>query len=244
MGNDAGSAVALLRAVLQAVFFAAAWAMVLHVSLAETPASPPGAQQAVSAKILRYVERLVRKYDLDGNGQLEEVEWRSMQGTPQLADADGDQVITAAEMTRYVANYGSRRNIRLRTPRPETLFVFSLLRSPEDTPPAPTFSAVPPPAKAQTQRPPPRFFVPPSRLPEGLPKWFLERDLDGDGQLTMAEFAEQASRSEANQFGDFDHNGDGLITAGECASVPGVEADTSSAHSSGPLQTPAATRER
>ncbi len=61
-----------------------------------------------------------------------------------------------------------------------------------------------------------QFVVRRSRLPEGLPIWFEPRDLDGDGQLTMAEFAPRMTHARMQQFNQNDLNGDGLITTAEC----------------------------
>jgi len=191
----------------------AGWAATDTPGAANSTPPPPG----ISAKILRYAGRVIDRYDADGDGRLEPTEWDKMGGRPRLVDADGDAQITLQEMAQHVARYGEHRNIRLRSPRPETLFVFSLLRSPDDTRPPVTSLPTPTRSAPSNGQPEPRFFVPKSRLPTGLPEWFLSRDMDGDGQLTMSEFSQQASRAEASQFGDYDLNGDGVVTSDECA---------------------------
>jgi Ca2+-binding EF-hand superfamily protein len=60
-----------------------------------------------------------------------------------------------------------------------------------------------------------KYFVPRTHLPEGLPSWFVNRDADGDGQLTIAEFSPKATRTQLDQFTRYDANGDGLITSAE-----------------------------
>lgn len=52
-------------------------------------------------------------------------------------------------------------------------------------------------------------------MSELLPTWFFERDLDGDGQVDMAEFADQWDEQTAEEFAAYDLNGDGVITADE-----------------------------
>jgi hypothetical protein len=66
---------------------------------------------------------------------------------------------------------------------------------------------------------PSRYLSPSERLPEGLPAWFIRADIDGDGQVTMAEFASQWTDAEAARFAKYDLNGDGIITPQECLQV-------------------------
>ena len=61
-----------------------------------------------------------------------------------------------------------------------------------------------------------KFYVPSKRLPAGLPDWFLARDLDGDGQLTAAEYSPTSLAAELAEFSNYDLNGDGILTAKEC----------------------------
>lgn len=66
-----------------------------------------------------------------------------------------------------------------------------------------------------------RFRTPQERLPQGLPAWFAQRDADADGQVTMAEFAEDWSDETLAEFLSYDANNDGVITPQECLS-PGT----------------------
>ena len=49
----------------------------------------------------------------------------------------------------------------------------------------------------------------------GTPVWFLARDRNGDGQLSLVEFAPNLTPAGIAQFGKLDANHDGLITAAE-----------------------------
>ncbi len=60
-----------------------------------------------------------------------------------------------------------------------------------------------------------RFLAPHERLPEGLPDWFIERDLNMDGQVTMAEFAGEWTDEKVEKFLRYDRNNDGIITVEE-----------------------------
>jgi hypothetical protein len=56
-------------------------------------------------------------------------------------------------------------------------------------------------------------------LPKGLPDWFLKMDVNGDGQITMAQFATNWTPDKVKEFDRYDLNHDGIITAAECLKV-------------------------
>ncbi len=64
-----------------------------------------------------------------------------------------------------------------------------------------------------------RFRTARERLPDGLPDWFRQKDLNGDGQITMAEFSREWTPEIAAEFERFDLNHNGIITAAECLKV-------------------------
>lgn len=196
-----------------------------------------GLNYPVSAKILRYAERVVKEHDANGDGRLEKDEWATMKGDPEQIDLDRDRQITVDEFARYIAKYGRSHRIHLVAP-PSPAYV--------ETPPAlfqpaaeAQASTEPEPSseaddeeeedewesmfKAPSDRPLRRkssyqqkFYIPRASLPTGLPEWFVQRDLDGDGQVSMAEFAPNGGRVEAAEFLRYDTNRDGMITPQEC----------------------------
>ncbi|MGI5832282.1 MAG: hypothetical protein ACOX6D_07085 [Thermoguttaceae bacterium] len=60
-----------------------------------------------------------------------------------------------------------------------------------------------------------REYAPSPSALEGVPRWFLVRDADGDGQLSLREFAPTLSLDSTAFFGKLDANSDGLITPEE-----------------------------
>ncbi len=60
-----------------------------------------------------------------------------------------------------------------------------------------------------------RFVTPKSRL-AGLPGWFLAGDTNGDGQLTVAEYAPNSEKARLADFARYDRNNDGVLTDQEC----------------------------
>ncbi|HUT13073.1 MAG TPA: proprotein convertase P-domain-containing protein [Thermoguttaceae bacterium] len=53
-------------------------------------------------------------------------------------------------------------------------------------------------------------------LPKGLPEWFGQRDLNGDGQVAMDEFVDDWTDEKAEEFVGFDLNHDGIVMPDEC----------------------------
>lgn len=190
---------------------------------------------AVPAKVRRYAERLLRRYDKNKDGSLQPDEWAKMQGRPESADSGRDGAITLDELTNYIAAFGRSRRVSPAGPSPGREAAAEpqshAADSQENAPQRPDSDAkqgetAKPSAEASLQpaagSQPPRattFHVPKSRLPAGLPDWFLRRDLDGDGQVSLAEYAPSATPADLEQFARHDGNADGYITARECLAV-------------------------
>lgn len=163
---------------------------------------------AVSPKLLRYAERVVKQYDKNGSGLLEADEWSALGGKPQTVDADGDGRITIAELAQHAANFAAGRAIRLSTSQEP------LVGGPPGQPGDPAARNAS--AAASTPAGDPRrnlkYFA---SLPAGVPPWFVERDTDGDGQLTLNEFSPKLLKADIDDFTQFDANRDGVLTAKE-----------------------------
>jgi len=191
--------------------------------------SEPLRTEAVPIKVYRYAEALVRQYDRNGDGVLDAQEWQQMHGNPAPADADGDGVITVEEMVQWIVAYGQNRRIRLAVPpiglsgdsgadegSPAKSGGGGKTGGSADAAAADKLDAEPDFAELEDARRQAKFYVPSKRLPAGLPAWFLARDEDGDGQLSLSEFAPKPTPADLREFEQYDLNGDGLITAKEC----------------------------
>jgi Ca2+-binding EF-hand superfamily protein len=191
-------------------------------------------QQGIPPKVRRYAERLLRQYDLNHDGVLQAEEWSKMHGEPQAIDKNGDKLITLEELTDYIAQYGQQRRVSLAmpvigwTPEPAASGKTTADAAAEEgavagepaEPKAPA-AAVPDANRPSGPKPPKEttFYVRPSRIPAGLPDWFTARDLDGDGQLSLSEFAPHPTQADLEDFARYDKNGDGYVTAREYLSV-------------------------
>ena len=80
-----------------------------------------------------------------------------------------------------------------------------------------------PPEKIQeTEKPKSgRWKTAHERFPKDIPKWFVDLDKDGDGQVSMSEFCDADKWTEEllKQFKHYDLNDDGIITVEEVMKV-------------------------
>ncbi|MGD9644393.1 MAG: hypothetical protein AB7U73_01690 [Pirellulales bacterium] len=173
--------------------------------------------EAVSPKVVRYAERLVRRYDEDQDGQLSASEWEPFGDAFRVSDLSRDGIITTDEVARRIAAYARRRTLHsmpLSAPTPAEIAAAGPA-TPGGVSPTANGAASPVAAPSVSRR----YFIPAERLPNGLPEWFDERDSDGDGQLTLAEFSPDGRPEQALEFESFDENRDGVITSQEGARV-------------------------
>ncbi len=189
-----------------------------------------GSRLEIPAKVARYLERRFRQLDKNQNGRLEREEWQTPQSSSNPADANGDGILTRDEFKDRVLSYGRLRRVRVLSSTEEgsenppaaaaTDSAEVNARDPapingedekSDQPNQPTGTDV---SKKQPRRDT-QFFVPAPRLPQGIPDWWRARDANGDGQLSLREFAPQASGADIAGFKKLDVNGDGLVTPSE-----------------------------
>jgi hypothetical protein len=207
---------------------------VLGLFVVSAAVTPLVAQETIPVplNVMRYARHLIEEYDGNGDGLLQAEEWKEMRGDPRTADANGDDLIDLHELARYITDYGAVRRIRLMPSSSESLGRLppllydaviagdSVAVDPEvidqtvDTPVHKVLVS-PPTTTGEKQ-----FTVKPSRLPPGLPPWFQKLDTDGDGQVTLSEFAPTASATALREFQAYDHNRDGVITPQEAAAGP------------------------
>jgi hypothetical protein len=187
----------------------AGWANFVGIARAQAPPADAAPAGAVSAKLLRYSQRLIDRHDTNRDGHLDATEWSALQGQPAQADLNRDGQVTADEFARYAAGYGAGRRIRLST-RGDV--IPGEPAQPDGGATATNPQANPADPLAVDQRRGLQYFAP---LPGGTPSWFAERDKDGDAQLTLAEFSPRLRTTEIGEFKRYDLNGDGLLTVAE-----------------------------
>ena len=210
------------------------------VSLAQERAPAP-------AKVVRYAKIMIERYDLNGDGILQQDEWEKMSGLPRAIDIDGDKQITQEELVWHLSRYGQSRTIH----RPVVSPVYEPFRyDPTNlrffTPTLPLVSASPVSDPAATlgesgggleemiqaneqlldddvyQKMLEENQIPSSRpyhvLPEtlrGVPAWFIMLDKNGDGQISLQEFAPTRDLRAIMLFKKYDTNGNWFIEPDE-----------------------------
>lgn len=162
----------------------------------------------VPAKLQRYAQWMVRQHDTDGDNRLTAAELGQNPENFRRMDRDGNESVTVGEIAADAWEYALQRtNSGVEGDQTDA--------TPESAGEK----------GSETRRRETQFYVRPSRLPEGLPDWFLQRDLDGDAQLTPAEFSPGALGSELSEFERLDANSDGIVTAAECVRRKRSESD-------------------
>jgi hypothetical protein len=148
----------------------------------------------------------LRQYDKNKNGVLEKDEWVQMRGSWRDADRDGNGIITLEELTAKLGQYSRPGSA---TPSSASSGPSSSGSSSGSSGPSSSAGRDSPSKKSH------RFLSPQERLPQGLPEWFVRKDGDADGQVTMAEYSQAWSDSLAEEFTKYDLNGDGVVTPEE-----------------------------
>lgn len=151
---------------------------------------------------LAEADKLFRDRDRDRSGLLESTEWTDgLRANARQIDANRDGRIDYNEYRRYFENrvMAAVQSLPQADPKRDNSI------SPFAPPGAPK-------VKSPTEQPNPGP-IRAGNLPAGLPKWFVEFDLDRDGQVALHEWR-KAGRSLA-EFEEMDLNSDGLLTADE-----------------------------
>jgi hypothetical protein len=175
---------------------------------------------------------MLNRYDVNKDGTLQKDEWSKMSNEPEKGDKNGDGLITLDEMSERLGEWrpgGSSSGNSASTSSASTSGASTVQSSPgtagtggrgefggrgrgrggfgrrdaSQSRPATTSSG-------QSYR----FLTPKERLPEGLPDFFAN-DRDGDGQVSMAEYASSWTEARLAEFNRWDLNRDGLITPAE-----------------------------
>jgi len=151
-----------------------------------------------------FAESILRRYDRNRSGRLERDEWGELRGNPAEIDRNKDGVITLEELQAFAASFGQRRE--------------SSGSSSSGSSQGEGGGRQAVPGEATTVSGPKfvRFRRPHERLPQGLPDWFIQKDKDEDGQISMAEFSNSWNDATVSEFLRYDLDGDGVITPKEC----------------------------
>jgi len=220
--------------------FCFVFAGLLPTSLAQGLAPTP-------AKVSRYAQILMQRYDQNGDGILQQEEWEKMPGTPRAIDLNGDGQITMEELTWYLSYYGQSRTIHrtiavnVAEPyrfNPERMQLFTPVIQRVSAPPAsdPVETSEVPDDNLEEmikeneqpvdddvyQKMLEERLIPSARpyhvLPEtlrGVPSWFIMLDKNGDGQISLLEFAPTLNQRRIMLFKQYDKNNDWFITPDE-----------------------------
>ncbi|HEX4592297.1 MAG TPA: EF-hand domain-containing protein, partial [Gemmataceae bacterium] len=166
--------------------------------------SPPGRPGEMSAEDMdRHAEDSFRKHDKNNDGQLELNEMPdSLKTTLANYDTNKDGLVSLEEFKGY---YRDRIQMRMQEQGQG---------QPGQAPPAdglaPTTDIAP--ALEEEKRTAVYRF---GKLPKEIPAWFVEMDVDKDGQIGLWEWVRVRGANSIDEFRAMDRNDDGLLTAEE-----------------------------
>ena len=171
----------------------------LATSAAQSALSKVDPERA--SRIRGFADSMFARYDRNQNGVLEKEEWESSRFA-QGADRNNDGKVTKDELTAQMAEFSGRRSQE------------SDRGSSDSNESGESGSGKSNGRKSY------RFLKATELLPDGLPDWFARNDVNGDGQVAMAEYSSFWSDSKAREFLRYDRNHDGMITPRECLDAP------------------------
>jgi len=174
--------------------------------------SSSGSDRDGDSRIRYFAQSIMRRADRNGSGALEREEWGQVRGA-EAADANHDGKITLDELTDRLSEYSRRRR-----GEPEQGSSESGGSDSSDSNGRKSY----------------RFLTAAELILEGLPDWFARQDVNGDGQVAMAEYSSYWDERKVAEFARYDLNGDGVITQREC-----LDAGTATVELAGPAGAPA-----
>src|SRR5947209_9862065 len=159
-------------------------------------------------QIDRMAEDNFRKHDKNNTGQLEFDEMPdNLKSSLSKYDTNRDGTISLEEYKPY---YRDRIEAKM-ADRPQGSADGGQSATPEGLPPAPE------PASAQEEEKKATVYRT-GKMPKELPAWFVEMDVDKDGQVGLWEWVRVRGPEAVDQFRAMDRNDDGLLTVDEVLS--------------------------
>ncbi|HTQ38108.1 MAG TPA: hypothetical protein VMJ32_03720 [Pirellulales bacterium] len=186
------------------------------------------------AKIRGYAASMMKQYDKNGDGVLEKEEWSQMSNGERY-DRNHDGKVTLDEIVETLKNWNHDDSASMASRSDSSGSSGAGASRTSSSGSTATADAAggnpggsrglggrrdngPGPSSGSTATGK-HYLTPKERLPEGLPDWFAQDDADGDGQVSMHEFASTWTESKLAEFAKYDLNGDGFITPDEVLKV-------------------------
>ena len=162
----------------------------------------------------READERLRRYDRNQNGYLDKEELTRFSGNPMDFDRNRDEKLSRSELA---VRYARRREFKEDAKNDGKSRKDNSDRRREDKTEIPDVYNGRRSFRSSDEK----------ALPDGLPGFFTDRDKNGDGQITLAEYASEFNDSIVAEFMESDLNNDGVIIPSEALRAV-EQSDTSS----------------
>jgi hypothetical protein len=228
------------------------YALLLHAPLSSARENLPlpitsADSSPLVPKVARYCQRILDQLGQEDPRGLPLELWPDGRESAEAWDLNQDGYLSARELAETIQKYARHRSLRVLAIPPPASAGASNGRLPDAPPQGPAIGdsaelpseqvkpsevgssakgdspPITPPSRSSRSRQEAVFQVAPSRLSAGAPSWFLDLDKNGDGQLTLSEYAPEPTGQSIAEFRRLDWNNDGVITLEEARRGPQPE---------------------
>ncbi|MEC7565281.1 MAG: hypothetical protein VX738_06310 [Planctomycetota bacterium] len=166
-----------------------------------------GGDSGGADRMAQFAGSILQRYDSNKSGVIEKDEWKNFRSDPSAADTNKDNKITKDELGKWM----SSRFSQSRGGEGQSGGAGSSRGGSRGSSGGNSGGSGEDVAGNGSYR----FRLPQEGLPEGLPKWYRDRDTNRDGQIAMSEYTGEWTEKTLAEYYAYDANRDGIVTPAE-----------------------------